>query len=225
MSAETRRDTVTAALLLCGIAYGVAYVVVNDVVAAAMYPGYDPLDQAVSELSATGAPPQTFLRWMLFVFTPLLTAFGVGVWRAAGPRRALRGVGATLVAFAVMGVLWLPAPMSAREDIAAGQETGNDLAHLVLAGGTVVLIVLMIGLGAAAVAGWFRIYSIVTLAIVLAAGAMTSMLSTRLPSGEPTPLLGFYERADIGAWLLWMAVLAVVLVREPAVEREPVPAP
>ena len=87
------------ALLGCGIAYPVTYVVANDVVAASRYPGYTRVDQAVSELSATGAPTRRFLVAMLPVFTAQTAAYGVGVWRAAEGRRALRGAGALLVAF------------------------------------------------------------------------------------------------------------------------------
>lgn len=50
----------TRILLACGIAYAVLYVVVNDVVAAGLYEGYEPASQAISELSATGSPARAF---------------------------------------------------------------------------------------------------------------------------------------------------------------------
>ena len=40
-----------------------------------------------------------------------------------------------------------------------------------------------------------------------------------MPSGDPTPLLGFDERLGIGAWLVWLAVLAVALRRQPVAAR------
>ena len=53
---KTTGTRLTQILLACGALYAVLYVVVNDVVAAGLYVGYDPVSQAVSELSATGSP-------------------------------------------------------------------------------------------------------------------------------------------------------------------------
>ncbi len=88
---EQRARTVTALLLACGVLYGVTYVIANDVVAAAILGDYDPIDQAVSELSAAGVASRPFLVVMAAVWGPMLTAFGIGVWRAAaGPVRSGR---------------------------------------------------------------------------------------------------------------------------------------
>ncbi len=97
-------------LLGCGIAYPVTYVVANDVIAAARYPGYSRTDQAVSELSAAGAPTRRFLVRMLPVFTGLTVAYGIGVWKAAGRRRALRATSLVLLASGATGIAWLPFP-------------------------------------------------------------------------------------------------------------------
>jgi hypothetical protein len=88
----------TQVLLACGIARVVLYVVVNDVVAAHFYPGYDPVSQAISELSATGSPAMAFLAAFSPVWTVLWIAFGIGVRRAAAGRRALRITGDLLIA-------------------------------------------------------------------------------------------------------------------------------
>ena len=54
----TSRPLLQRILLICGIGYGVTYVVSNDLIAAAMFDGYSRLDQAISELSGTRAPSQ-----------------------------------------------------------------------------------------------------------------------------------------------------------------------
>ena len=62
MSTPARRSTgdrLTQILLACGVIHGTLYIILNDVVAAGLYEGYDPLSQAVSELSATWARPRT----------------------------------------------------------------------------------------------------------------------------------------------------------------------
>lgn len=80
----------TQILLACGVLHGAVYIILNDIVAAGLYGGYDPLSQAVSELSATGSPANTFLATIFPVWRVLMGAFGFGVWRAADGRRALR---------------------------------------------------------------------------------------------------------------------------------------
>lgn len=201
-------------LLGCGIAYPVTYVVANDAIAASRYPGYSRVDQAVSELSATGAPTRRFLVAMLPVFTGLTTAYGIGVWNVAGGRRALRATGAVLLASGATGIAWLPFPMSSREDIARGATTGGDTGHVVLSGLTVAEILALLGAGSGAFGTRFRIYSLTSAATVLLSGALTSRQAAKLRDGQPTPGMGLYERISIGTWLQWMAALATILLRE-----------
>jgi hypothetical protein len=52
---------VQTVLIACGIAAPVLHVVMDDVIAAALYPGYDRIAQPVSELSATYAPCRAVL--------------------------------------------------------------------------------------------------------------------------------------------------------------------
>ncbi len=213
------RGRAVARLLGCGIAYPVTYAVANDVIAAARYPGYSRIDQAVSELSATGAPTRRFLVRMLPVFTGLTGAYGIGVWNAAGRRRALRGTAVVLLASAATGLAWLPFPMSSRDVIArgataGGATAGGDTGHLVLSGLTVAEIVALLGTGAGAFGTRFRIYSLTCEAVVLVSGALASRQAAKLARGQPTPRMGLYERVSIGTWLQWMAVLATILRRE-----------
>ena len=202
-------------LLGCGIVYPVAYVVANDIIAAARYPGYSRINQAVSELSATGAPTRRFLVGMLPAFAGLTVAYGIGVWNAAGRRRALRATGLALASGAT-GIAWLPFPMSSRDVIARGATTGGDTGHLILSGLTVAEMIALFGTGAGAFGTRFRIYSLTCGAVERVSGALTSRQAANLASGRPTPGMGLYERISIGTWLQWMAVLATILLREQA---------
>lgn len=206
--------TVVRALLACGIAYPVVYIAANDVVAASRVEGYSRMEQAISELSATGAPMRRFLVAMLPVFTALTVGFGLGVRYAAEGRRALRMTGGVLVASGVTGVAWLPFPMSSREEIARGASTAGDTGHVVLSGVTLAEVLALFGAGSTAFGTRFRVFSLASATIVLASGALTSVEAARLSAGEPTPRLGLYERLMLGPWLLWMAVLAAILLRE-----------
>jgi len=111
--------------------------------------------------------------------------------------------------------------MTQREEIAAGGGTFSDTMHIVLSAVTVLLILSQIGFGAAAFVKRFRLYSILTAATVLVSGALTAMQSPKIEAGEPTPWLGLAERISIGAWLLWIAVLAVALFARTKYPRPP----
>ena len=91
--------------------------------------------------------------------------------------------------------------------------TRSDTLHLVLASVTVLLMLLAIGCAASAFGKPFRRYSIATLAILAAFGAMTFVEAPRLAANLPTPWLGVWERINIGVFLLWVVVLAVALLR------------
>jgi hypothetical protein len=215
-AAGTPPATIVKALLSCGVLYALLYVVANDLIAAEGADGYDRMSQAVSELSATGAPDRTFLNAMLPIWTALMIAFGIGVCLAARGSRALRVTGGLLVAFGVTGVLWLAFPMTSRADMVAGATSADDVGHIVLKATTVLLILAQIGSAALASGSRFRLYSLLSALTVFVFGALTGMESSNLPAGEPTPWMGLFERISIGAWLLWLVVLAITLLRSPA---------
>jgi len=219
--AHTRSTITDTVLLGCGVAYAVSYFVANDVVAAASYHGYRRWDQAVSELSAKGADPRPFLVAMLPVWTGLMIAFGVGIWRSARNRRGLTVTGGLMVAHGIVAIGWLWFPMTARADMVANGTGSNDTGHLVLSGLTGLFVVAELVSAAVAFGWWFRIYSIVTVVVILVCGVLTSALSPNLQDGKPTPWMGLYERISIGGWLVWMTVLAVVLLNE--LRHEPFP--
>jgi hypothetical protein len=199
-------------LLACGILYALLYPIVNDVIAAAMYDGYSKTSQAVSELSAVGAPSRGFLILLSPLFVLLLIAFGVGILRSARGKRSIRIAGALVVAHGAMSVLWLFAPMSDRDVIAAGGATTADTIHLVLAAGTGLFVAAYVATFAMGFGWLFRLYSLITLATALVFGRLSAQVE-QVEAGDPTPYMGLLERIGMGAWLLWLAVAAVVLLR------------
>lgn len=207
-----QRRVLRKALLACGIGYGVAYIVANDVIAAALYDGYSPMSQAVSELSATGAPSHAFLTALGPIFSLGLIGFGLGIWRSAQGQRYLRIAGALVVAHGAMSFLWLLAPMSQRAVIAAGKATSADTMHLVLSAATGLFVAAYVATVAVGFGWSFRLYSIATIAASLVFGLLSAQVD-KIEAGDPTPYMGLLERIGIGAWLLWMAVLAAVLLR------------
>jgi len=200
----------TQVLLACGVLYAALYVILNDVVAASLYDGYDPLSQAISELSATGSPARAFLTAVFPVWPMLMVAFGIGVFRAAGGRRALRTTGVLLVVQGIVGLLWLAFPMTSRSDIATGAD--NGVGHLVMTALTIVLILSEIGISALAFGWRFRLYAAAGIVIVVVFGALTAVQASALAAGGLTPWMGLFERISIAPWLLWMTVLHFTLM-------------
>jgi hypothetical protein len=152
-------------------------------------------------------------------WTLLYLAFGWGVWRSAGRRRALRAAGGVIVAAAVLGVFW--PPMHQREALAAGGGTVTDTLHIVWTVVNGVLTLVAMGFAAAALGKRFRRYSIATMVILLAAGVAASFDGPRVQADLPTPWVGVWERVNIAVWLLWVVVLAVALLRAKQAERSP----
>lgn len=200
-------------LLICGILSSLLYVAMN-VFIPMQWEGYSSASQAVSELSAIGAPSRPL--WVLLgtVYQVLAMAFGWGVWASAGRNRALRVVGGLLLAYGVVGLAAPFFPMHLR----GAELTLTDTMHIVLTMVTVLLMLLAIGFGAAAFGKRFRLYSIATMVLLFAFGALTGLDGPRIAANLPTPWVGVWERINIGVFLLWVVVLAIALLRA-SVER------
>lgn len=199
-------------LLVCGILSSVLYAAMT-VFIARLWDGYNSWSQTISELSAVDAPTRSV--WMLpgALYTVLIVAFGWGVWLSAGRSRSLRAVGGLILAYGSLGLFWPFAPMHQREVLAAGGGTLGDTMHLVLSAVTVILMLIAIGVGAAAFGRRFRVYSIGTLVILGAGGAMTFLEAPNVAVNLPTPWIGVWERINLGMFLLWVIVLAGALWR------------
>ena len=194
----------------CGILASLLYVAMMQ---AIRYGGYSATSQTVSELSAIGAPTRPLWFWLAWVYTALVIAFGWGVWKWAGSNRPLRVAGGMILASGLLGVVWPFAPMHQREVLAAGGATLSDTMHIMLGFVTVLLFLLTVGFGAAAFGGRFRVYSIATIVIALVFGGLTGVAGPRISANLPTPWIGLWERINIAAYMVWVAVLAVALLR------------
>lgn len=206
-------------LLLCGIVSSLLYAA-GDLLATMQWPAYSFANQAVSELAAYGAPTRPFMLLVFSAYNALVVAFAVGVWRSAAEKRSLRVASVMLVIYAVVGELTqLFSPMSPRGTAAAP----NDVGHILLTVVEVLSIVLFIAFGSGARGRAFRIYSIVSVVVIMAAGLLAGAVSTHISANPAsTPWLGLIERVNIYATMLWIAMLGVVL-RRTARENAPNP--
>jgi pimeloyl-ACP methyl ester carboxylesterase len=198
------------ALLVCGVLSSLLYGAMIGLIA---FEGYSRISQTPSELSAIGAPTRSL--WMLLgsVYTVLVIAFGCGICKSAGRSRALRIVGGLMLAYGSLGLLWPFASMHPRDVMAAGGATLSDTMHVALAGVTVLLMFLAITVGATGFGKRFRLYSVSSVVILVAFGALTFRAAPGVQANLPTPWIGLWERINISVFLLWVVVLATALLR------------
>lgn len=202
-------------LLACGVLSSFWYIAIN-VIVPMLDDNYRIASTTVSELSAIGAP--TRIPWVLLVtFYPLLfMAFGWGVISSARNNTKLRITGSLIILYCVSNLYW--PPMHLRDVIASGGATLTDTLHITWAFVTLAFMSAMMIFGALAMSKRFRYFTIVIFAVFLTFGMLTSTESGAMSANLPTPHIGTWERVNIGAFMVWITVLAVTLLR-----REQVP--
>lgn len=135
--------------------------------------------------------------------------FGAGVWQSAGRNKFLRFIGIALIIYAIGNWMW---PQFFPEDLSQPVSALTNSMHIVLTVVTVMSWMLILGFAAAGFRKWMRLYSIITLLIVILFGALAGSLGAALAAGQPTPMLGLLERINIYSFMLWLVVFAIVLL-------------
>jgi amino acid transporter len=90
----------------------------------------------------------------------------------------------------------------------------TDTLHIVWAMVTLLLMMLIMGFGAAALGRSFRLYTIVTFVVFITFGILIGREAPGIPKNIPTPRIGIWERINIGAYMLWVIVFAIALLRK-----------
>jgi hypothetical protein len=137
----------------------------------------------------------------------LYVAFAFGVWRASGGTRALRVLALLIAANGIDSLVLWEFPMHMRGAL----PTFSDKMHLILAINPFVL--LSIAFGVAAFRNWFRVYSILTILILVVLAAVAFSYVPTVAANQPTSWLGLSERSAQYAHHLWHVVVAIVLLR------------
>lgn len=200
------RGAIEQLLLLSGALASLVYFAA-DVAASLSYPGYRVLDQAISELSAVGAPTAALWGRFMPVYGVLMGAFAIGVLRLPGIARPLRASGIMLLVFTLSGFLWSLVPMHQR----GAAMTWQDQGHILMGIYSVLMLSAIIGVAAFSLGTRFQLFSVVAGLVVLLTGAWSFVFAERLAAGQPTPWLGLIERVSIHGFMAWNAVFAVLL--------------
>jgi hypothetical membrane protein len=209
-AAMIRPWTVQKVLLACGIVSSLLYVITN-VVGAMRWEGYSSTSQAISELFAIGAPSTPLVVPLLIVYTMLLYTFGVGVWRSAGGKRALRVAAVLIIGKEVFGlVATVVTPMHMR----GAEATLTDTLHATFTMVGVFLCMLpAMAFGATAFGKQFRFYTIGTIVVFVLCGVWAFLDAPQIGANLATPWLGVQERINAYSYMLWIAVLSITLLR------------
>ena len=92
-------------------------------------------------------------------------------------------------------------------------ETGfNDAMHIASSTVFSVIVVATMVLSAVADRGWFRLYALATVAVVMGFG-MASAVAIQGIEENDTPWAGAFERINAYAYFAWLVVLALVVIR------------
>lgn len=202
------REMLIKWLLRCGVFVPVVQIG-GDIFAAMRYSGYSYVNQSVSELSAIGAPTRPITAAVGIAYEILVLAFAVGVWLVA-EKRGMRATAIILGVFALNAVIWGFFPMQQR----GNQMTFTDYAHIGGAILQVLTIVLFMAVGSGVSGRWFRVFSILMIVAVLAAGGVAGSQAGQITTGGPTPFMGLIERISFYGPSIWTLVLAIQLMRQ-----------
>jgi hypothetical protein len=195
-------------LLICGVLSSVIYVI-TDLLASWWYQGYRILDHNYSELLATGAPTRPVMLLVGVVYNLLVAAFAAGIWTTATPKRTAHITGTMVALFAVLSMV---TPVFFQMDMRGAEVTTLGSLHAPMTAVTSLFILLSIGFGAFLLGRRFRVYSFGTIVILIAFGVLTASQAPQLAAGQETPWMGFTERINIYATMLWFAAFSIALI-------------
>jgi hypothetical protein len=199
-------------LLTCGILSSLLYILMNIFIPL-QFAGYSYSAHTVSELSAIGAPTRQVWIWLAFAYVSLFAAFAFAVWKSVDGNRFLRIAAILMFVYSVVNFYW--PPMHAR----GTEATLTDTLHIAWAMVTVLLMMFIIGFGAAALGKSFRLYTVVSIIAHFGFGILTSLEAPNIPTNGPTPWIGVWERINIAVFMAWIVVLAIALLRRNARSR------
>lgn len=202
-----------ATLLWCGPFSAVLYVSAV-VTGGAIRPGFSHVADAVSELTAAGAPNKALMDALFLAYNLLVAAFAAGLLTAAWPdpraRRAGRAGAFLLGGTALCGVLL---QLFFPQDPGGPPVTVTGTLHVAIAG----VAALTTLSGIACLAAWFwrepelrslAWFSVATLAVMLVSGGAGAAAAA-----SHHPLMGLVERITLGAITVWLFTTGARLIR------------
>lgn len=180
------------------------------VVGGLTHPGYSHVSNAVSELTASGAPNQGPLI-ILFALTEVQKImFGASVFIAVrGLSRALAASAAAIVLIGLLGLSFARFPM----DQIGAPPTPEGQMHIAIVSISALLAIATITLAGV---GWRSVRNgeyLSRLSFVMLAIMLVSGLASAFIAANGWPALGAWQRLNIGAFSAWQIATSVHLLR------------
>jgi hypothetical protein len=197
----------TRAWLIAGIIAPLYYVVMN-IVADIFYPGYSSVTQTISELSAIGAPTRTLWILMGLVYSALMIAFIWAVWQAGHTNKQLRRVARLLFIATLIGT-FVPSM-----HVRGAQTNVSDLLHAIFGGAIPLFFIAAMLVGANAFDRAFKIYTYVSVGLMIFFGILTGIEAPGIVNNLPTPMIGVWERLVTAFFMAWVVVVAIKLLNK-----------
>lgn len=191
--------------------FSAVYYIVTDIIASISYPGYSITGQNYSELLATGAPTRPWLLLSGVVYNLLVACFAVAIWKTPPPGCRTRIAGVFILGYAILSMV---TPLYFQMDMRGAEPTPNGSLHPLMTAVMSLFILLSIGSGAFLSGKGFRIYSFVTIVVVILFGLLTVKQVPDLEAGLDTPWMGLKERVNIYLTMLWFAMLSLILFQK-----------
>jgi hypothetical protein len=152
---------------------------------------------------------------VIVVHALLVTALGIGIWRSAD-QKSLRLAGVFMVRAGLVGF-----PNHTVFAMSSRWMEGafNDIMHIVLSNVFSLFVFMAMVLSAVAYRGWFRLYTIATLLVIIGFGG--AAWSAIQGIGENRmPWAGGFERINAYAYFAWIIVLALTMIRRSLSQSE-----
>ena len=202
------RNAIRRVLLFCGLMSSLLYIG-TDILGSIVWEGYSYISQTISELSSIGSPSRPIVVPLFLTYSFLVIGFGFGIRESSFRKRSVRILGVLMIVYGILCLSGPFVPMHQR-----GEELGlSDTMHILVTIITVIFIFLIVGFGAGSFTKAFRIYSIITILLILGFGTLTGLDGPRLAANEPTPWMGLTERINVYCFMIWVAVLSIIHLR------------
>ena len=198
-------------LVLCGVLSSLIYIL-GDIAASNIYEGYHYTSQAVSDLGAIGSPTRPIVFVIFCIYNTLVLLFGLGLIATKKQKSVTMLTGIMFVIYAIIGQLtFMYGPMNIQEAI--GAET--NIEYLILAYTNILPMLFVIAVGCVTIRQKnFKLYSALTIAILILFGAwMTSDLLV-ISTGLPIPWYGIKERINIYGFMIWVFIFSLLYIKK-----------
>jgi hypothetical membrane protein len=193
----------------------VIFYVLAVLVGGAITPGYNHIYNTISELSIPGQPDRWIINSLFILYNLSLFLFAAGGFQFVHllQQKIARLVFILVMVSAVLGIAFIIFP----QDVRGAEATTAGTIHIILAGLTSpITIVCTILMGILLIREknlhtWGIAFVVLSILILISGAATAYGVATNSMYG------GLLERTTIGIYLLWIAILSIMIIKNKAI--------